>query len=306
MTILANAKINYTLEVYGKRPDGYHALRSLVVPISLADTIDVELTSDGAIVSDTGFPDDLCVKAAKALRATCVATASSPSSSGADGEDAAFGYLRSVATQGRLAISQRGVKITVRKRIPVGGGLGGGSADAAAVLLALNELWKLEKSPEELAEIGAQVGSDVPALVLAQHYRRPVLMEGRGEKVSLVDSTIRRSDDSKIHLVLANPGVAVSTAEIYRLCTPRTEPAREPVNDLQTPAIRRHPEIARTLDALKDAGATDVRMSGSGATCFGFVRTAEEAERIRRRLAPEGFRCWTAETLNQQGKEDGK
>ena len=195
------------------------------------------------------------------------------------------------------------MKITVRKRIPVGGGLGGGSADAAAILLALNELWDLKLSPEKLAEIGARVGSDVPALVLAQHYRRSVLMEGRGEKVSLVDSTIRRVDESMTHLVLANPGVVVSTAEIYRLSTPRTEPAREAVNDLQAPAIRRHPEIARTLDALEAAGATDVRMSGSGATCFGFVRDAQEAERVCRRLSSQGFRCWAAETLNQQGKE---
>ena len=280
MTILANAKINYTLEVYGKRPDGYHDLRSLVVPISLADTVDVELTSDGAVVSDTGFADDLCVKAAKALR-----------------------DRRIVESSNRR---MDGVSIRVTKRIPVGGGLGGGSADAAAILLALNELWNLKLSPEELAEIGAQVGSDVPALVLAQHHRRSVLMEGRGEKVSLADSTFRRFDDSPNHLVLANPGVAVSTAEIYRLCAPRTEPAREPVNDLQAPAIRRHPEIARTLDALKAAGATDVRMSGSGATCFGFVRDAQEAERVCRRLSADGFRSWAAETLNQQGKEDGR
>lgn len=275
MTILANAKINYTLEVYGKRPDGYHALRSLVVPISLADTIDVELTSDGAVVSDAVFSDDLCVKAARVL-------ASRPSS----------------------LIPHPSLRIRVTKRIPVGGGLGGGSADAAAILLALNELWDLKLSPEKLAEIGARVGSDVPALVLAQHYRRSVLMEGRGEKVSLVDSTIRRVDESMTHLVLANPGVVVSTAEIYRLSTPRTEPTRGPVNDLQAPAIRRHPEIARTLDALRAAGATDVRMSGSGATCFGFVQTAEEAERICRRLSADGFRSWAAETLNQQGKEE--
>ena len=191
-----------------------------------------------------------------------------------------------------------GVSIRVTKRIPVGGGLGGGSADAAATLLALNELWNLGLSPEELAEIGARIGSDVPALVLAQHYRRPVLMEGRGEKASLADSTIRRFDDSTIYLVLANPGVAVSTAEIYRLCTPRTAPAQEPVNDLQVPAVRRHPEIARTLSALETAGAKDVRMSGSGATCFGFVRDAQEAERVSRRLSAEGFRSWTTETLN--------
>ena len=274
MTVEAYAKVNLTLEVYGKRPDGYHALRSLVVPISLADTLSIEPTADGSLSSDTGFADDLCVRAAQVLQ--------SHSS----------------------CLSCPGARICVTKRIPVGGGLGGGSADAAATLRALNELWQLGKTPEELAEIGAAVGSDVPALVLAQHFRRPVLMEGRGEKVTLVRQAddpllraIKESDDSgnrTVPLVLANPGVRVSTAEVYRLCTPRTGPATEPVNDLQEPAARRHPEIARTLSALESAGATDVRMSGSGATCFGFAPDAASADRIAAKLAERGLKSWSA------------
>ncbi len=189
------------------------------------------------------------------------------------------------------------------KRIPVGGGLGGGSADAAATLRALNELWHLGKTPEELAQIAAAVGSDVPALVLAQHYRQTVLMEGRGEKVALANQAdvrlcpIEQSNNLNnrtIPLVLANPGISVSTPEIFRLCTPRTEPAQGPVNDLQEPAIRRHPEIARTLDALRAAGATDVRMSGSGATCFGFAPDEASAGRIAATLARAGLRSWVS------------
>ena len=150
MTVEANAKVNFTLEVFGKRADGYHALRSVVMPISLSDTLDIDVTDDGSITSDTGYDDDLCVKAAR--------------------------VLRSQISDFR---SQIGARIHVMKRIPAGGGLGGGSADAAAVLRALNELWKVGLSREELAEIGAQVGSDVPALVMDG----PVVMEGRGEKV---------------------------------------------------------------------------------------------------------------------------
>ena len=150
MTVEANAKVNFTLEVFGKRADGYHALRSVVMPISLSDTLDIEVTEDGSITSDTGYDDDLCVKAARVLRSQ-------------------ISDLR----------SQIGAAIHVTKRIPAGGGLGGGSADAAAVLRTLNELWKVGLSREELAEIGAQVGSDVPALVMGG----PVVMEGRGEKV---------------------------------------------------------------------------------------------------------------------------
>ena len=263
MTVEACAKVNLSLEVYGKRPDGYHALRSLVVPISLADTLTVETTADGSLTSDTGFADDLCVRAAHVLQScsSCPSHSSCP-----------------------------GARIRVTKRIPVGGGLGGGSADAAATLRALNELWRLGKTPEELAQIGAAVGSDVPALVLAQHYRLPVLMEGRGEKVSLAE----QGCECACPIVLANPGVSVSTAEIYRLCTPRTVPATAPVNDLQEPAIRRHPEIARTLDALRSAGATDVRMSGSGATCFGFAPDEASTERIAATLARAGLRSWVS------------
>ena len=144
MTTEAYAKVNLTLEVFGVRGDGYHALRSLVVPISLSDTL--EIAPSAALSSDTGYDDDLVLKAARAL---------DPS---------------------------RGAEIRVTKRIPAGGGLGGGSADAAATLVALNDFWNLGCSREELCEIGAQVGSDVPALVLGG----PVVMQGRGEVVERV------------------------------------------------------------------------------------------------------------------------
>ena len=134
----AYAKVNLTLEVFGVRGDGYHALRSIVAPISLSDPLEIE-PSDG-LSSDTGYSDDLILKAARAL---------DPS---------------------------RGARFRVTQRIPAGGGLGGGSADAASALVALNEMWGLGRTREELAEIGAQVGSDVPALVLGG----PVIMTGRG------------------------------------------------------------------------------------------------------------------------------
>ena len=258
MTIEAYAKVNLTLEVFGKRTDGYHALRSLVAPITLSDTLEIEPTDDGSLTCDTGFADDLCIRAASVL----------------------------MSSVSRLP-SHSGARIRVMKRIPVGGGLGGGSADAAATLRALNELWELGKSPDELAEIGSAVGSDVPALVLAQHHRAPVLMEGRGERVSRGTGDV---PDGR--LVLANPGIVVSTAEIYRLCVPRTVPATDAVNDLQEAAVRRHPEIGRTLSHLKAAGATNVMMSGSGATCFGFAPDAPSVQKIAEQVARSGNVCW--------------
>ena len=296
MTVEAYAKVNLTLEVYGKRSDGYHALRSVVQPITLADTLEIELTDDGTISSDTGYGEkDLIVKAGKRLADFAHAT----------------GMSRPLW----------GCRVHVVKRIPAGGGLGGGSADAAAVLLALNELWRLGLTPEQLAEIGASVGSDVPALVLAQHYRCPVLMEGRGEKVSLIkgDATFLSREKERAHLVLANPGVHSSTPEVFARCTPRVKGdatflsrenngdatflSREnkcpPLffNDLQPAAIALHPEIAAALSALREIGAEDVMMSGSGATVFGFAKDADAAEAMSAAMRTRGYSAWSCRML---------
>jgi len=274
VTVEANAKVNLSLEVYGRRDDGYHELRSVVLPIGLADVLSIEPSKNGAISSDTGYGEgDLVVRAARALREAC------PSVAGL------------------------GAKVHVEKRIPVGGGLGGGSADAAATLRALNEVWGLGLSPERLAQIGASVGSDVPALVLAQHYRAPVLMEGRGERVRLLDSAERASLPVGMQggwMVLANPVVSSSTAEVYARCTPREgrpsgrfNASAAPVNDLQAAACALHPEIATALAALMVAGASGVMMSGSGSTVFGFADDSAAASRIAAAMEAVGCRAWT-------------
>ena len=299
MTVEANAKVNFTLDVYGTRPDGYHALRSVVMPISLADTLEIETTADGSITSDTGYDDDLCVKAARVLRSQISNLKSQISDFGAQISD--FG------ARGSDFGAQVGVSIHVTKRIPAGGGLGGGSADAAAVLRALNELWELELPLPELAEIGAQVGSDVPALVLGG----AVLMEGRGERVQ--DLRLKTGD---LNLVLVNPGVHSSTREVYAACGAREKDASSPTdamvaalkagdfeqivaatsNDLQAPAVKLHPEIADALTSLRTAGATGVTMSGSGSCVFGFAPDSATAERISADLNFRGLQSWPVTT----------
>jgi len=254
--IEAYAKVNLTLEVLGVRPDGFHALRSVVLPIGLSDTL--TFTPADEFSTDTGYPDDLILKSARVL---------------------ASDNLQPYA-------------ISVEKRIPAGGGLGGGSADAAATLLALNELWHLGKTPEELAAVGAAVGSDVPALVLANHYRRPVLMEGRGEIVSLLPNFKPRTST----LVLVNPGVHSSTPAVYAAFdkmrdAPEVRAAR---NQLQPPAVALCPEIGAALEALGETGAKDVMMSGSGSTVFGFVASPEEGRRIVADLRGRGLLAWVA------------
>ena len=284
MKVEAFAKVNLTLEVFGKRADGYHALRSVVMPITLSDTLDVEVTDDGLITSDTGYDDDLCVKAARVLR-QC--------------QD-----VRRETKDVRL-----GAAIRVAKRIPAGGGLGGGSADAAAVLRALNEFWKIGFSREELAEVGAQVGSDVPALVMGG----PVVMEGRGEKVAPLSDL----QPSTFNLVLVNPGVQSSTKEVYAACEERPldgENATEKMiaalkaghlgkiaaalmNDLQSPAVRQHPEIADALVSLRTAGVIGAMMSGSGSSVFGLVADESEARRISSEMNARGYKAWPVQTL---------
>lgn len=279
MKLAAYAKVNLFLEVLGKRPDGYHALRSLVLPVSLADDVEVAPSEDGSISSDALFADDLCVKAARALAA-------------------ATGC-------------KRGARISVTKRIPVGGGLGGGSADAAATLRALNTLWELHLPTETLCDIAASVGSDVPALLLGG----PVLMEGRGEIVSRFGSV------PPLHIVLANPGVFSSTKLVYgalaeNLSSPSASDrkicynmrtalergnladiAAAAVNDLASPAMALYPEIADAAAALRSAGAVGVTVSGSGSTVFGLVPDQARGRETAAQLEAKGLKAWSVSSV---------
>lgn len=265
MTVEAFAKVNLSLEVLGIRPDGYHELRSVVLPISFSDTLALEPAPEGVVVSDSPYGDaDLAVRAAKALLAA-----------GARG----------------------GVAMRTAKRIPAGGGLGGGSADAAAALLALNGMWNAGMSTEELATIGACVGSDVPSLVMAHRHRRPVLMEGRGEIVRLLDDGEIAALDIGEFVVLANPGVHSSTAEVYARCRSGGASGRGCVNDLQAAACELHPEIAAALSALSAAGALGVRMTGSGSTVFGFADDAASASSIAAKMEESGCASFTARAI---------
>lgn len=267
ISIEARAKVNLTLEVFGTRPDGYHALRSVVMPITLSDTLTVR--ESDALTCDTGFADDLCLKAARALD------------------------------------SARGAEIRVAKRLPVGGGLGGGSADAAAALIALNRLWGLGRSRDELVRIAARVGSDVPSLTAGG----AVVMEGRGEGVT----TLEAAGMPALPLLIVHPNVFVSTAEIFARYVPpaATRPSATDamvralaagdlravaaglMNDLQATAEALHPEIAAACAALRETGAAGVSMSGSGSCVFGIFRTVEDSVRAGAAVA-DGHRDWGA------------
>ncbi len=267
----AYAKINLFLEVLGKRADGYHALRSLVVPVSLSDTLAIRKSD--TMRSSFGFADDLCLKAARVL-------------SGAVGREL-------------------GADISGIKRIPAGGGLGGGSSDAAAVLDALDSMYGLGLSRERLAEIAADVGSDVPALVLSRRCGA-VLMEGRGEIVTPVEGFPR------LHFVLVNPGVFSSTAKVFakcNFCVTNRPPilynilnalkkgdlegvAGSFANDLEAPAVALEPRIGEVLGEVRRAGAVGAAMSGSGSTVFGLARDEAHAKEIASALEGRDLKVW--------------
>jgi len=251
MTIPAYAKVNLTLAVGDVRPDGYHDLHSVVAPISLCDIVRLESAADIIDASGIDFGmENLAVKAARIMRQT---------------SGVSFG-----------------VSIGLEKRIPSGAGLGGGSADAAAVIRGLNTLWNLNWSIDRLVEVAAEVGSDVPALV----HGRVVLMEGRGERVR----PWPEGANDKRPLVLFKPDVHGSTPAVYHEF--RADDRGKGLNDLQPAACRLYPEIADALELLKAAGADEVRMTGSGATVFGRAADAGDGRRIMERLSSQGWSAY--------------
>lgn len=258
--LLAPAKVNFTLEVLGKRGDGYHEVRLLMAGVSLFD--------------------ELTFKPAKALSLTC----------DMDGLDLGPGNLvmKAARAMQRAAGEERGAHIHLKKRIPLGGGLAGGSTDAAATLKGLNTLWGLKLKPAVLHKLAAGIGSDVP-FCLESGW---AIATGRGEK--LKPQSLRR----KLWLVLANPGFEVSTKWAYQsIATVRRNTRnlsrnafeaiqakdikaleRAAVNDLEPVTAGRYTEINHLKSLMRETGAIFSRMSGSGPTVMGLFENEADAK----------------------------
>jgi 4-diphosphocytidyl-2-C-methyl-D-erythritol kinase len=269
-TLPAPGKLNLFLHVTGRRADGYHTLESLFVPIDRCDMVSLELRNDGRVVRTRGLDtvadaDDLAVRAA-------------------------------VALQGASAV-KLGVSISVGKRLPVGGGLGGGSSDAATVLLGLNRLWGICWSRRRLMEIALSLGADVPFFVFGE----PALATGIGEM-------LRPLTLAPTWFVVLTPGVEVPTAAIFSAAelTRNTQSAKMHVfsegygrNDLQAVAVARFPGIADCLDALaREAPASDARMTGSGASVFGAFSSENLAQYALSRM-PRGITGFVTRALTR-------
>jgi 4-diphosphocytidyl-2-C-methyl-D-erythritol kinase len=263
----APAKLNLFLHVVGRRADGYHDLQTLFQLIDLRDTVGVEPRAAGGIERFEGMPGvasekDLAVRAAQLLK--------------------------------DVTGCPLGAGIAVRKRIPVGGGLGGGSSDAATVLLVLNRLWDLELGVDELAALGLRLGADVPVFL----HGSSAWAEGRGELLEPVELPPRW------YLVI-HPGVAVSTAEIFQapeltrnspIITIRALFQAGSRNDCEPIVRRRYPQVDA---ALKWLGArAEARMSGTGACVFAGFDSAEDAERVAAQV-PDEWQRFVARGLNR-------
>lgn len=265
----APAKVNLFLHIVGRRADGYHLLQTVFRFLDFGDELRFSPREDGEIVLATPLPGvpleaDLTVRAARLLR-------------DATGIDA-------------------GVTISLTKRLPMGGGLGGGSSDAATTLLALNTLWGCGLSSAELQHLGLSLGADVPIFV----HGRSCFAEGVGERFT--DLVLPPA-----WYLVTVPGVGVPTAEIFRAPDLRRDtPAIAPAdwrpgmggNDLEPVACRLYPEVARHLEWLRARGPARMSaMSGSGACCFAEFATEIEARAALAEL-PQGMKGFVARGLD--------
>jgi len=275
----APAKLNLLLHVTGRRADGYHELQSLMVPVTLADTLDFELRDDGRLTRSGdvigALEQDLCLRAAALLK-----------------EASATGL---------------GVDIAVEKQIPAGSGMGGGSSDAATTLLALNRLWKLGWTRDQLAPLALRLGADVPFFLGSG----AAFVEGIGERLTPVAWPVS-------WFAVIHPQVSVSTAEIFSApeLTRSTKamtiaafsalrdnalrdgslapPTLFGNNDLEPVARRRYPAIEAAIAHLARFGLA--RMTGSGSAVFAAVPSESAAQDAVSGL-PQGWRGWAVRSL---------
>jgi 4-diphosphocytidyl-2-C-methyl-D-erythritol kinase len=291
VVVQAPAKVNLFLEVLGKRPDGYHEIVTCMAAIDLFDTLEfaaasargskeesateICLTCEGAAL-DTG-PNNLVCRAAGLLR--------------------------------KHAGVQRGARIRLQKRIPIGAGLAGGSSDAAATLCGLNELWKLDLPRDELTRLAAQLGSDIPFFLTGN----AAWCTGRGEVVAPFKLK------EPLHLLLANPGVELSTAAVYKNVQVPGEPqapeamkaalqsgnpaavGRALFNRLQEPAELLCREVADLRELCEQLRPQGHLMSGSGSSYFALGRDRADVERMAEvvRAQRPQTKVFTVKTLQE-------
>ena len=279
LSVLAKAKLNLFLHLTGKRPDGYHELLTQVIftefgdvlHFAASDLLTLHVTGEFAGDCDTGA-DNLVLRAARLLL--------------------------------EAAGMQLGAQITLEKNIPVGAGLGGGSADAAATLKALNEFWHLDVPGETLLALAVELGADVPMCL----YSEPLFASGIGEELAMLDTDMPLMP---IWLVLVYPRAPLLTASVFGALTTAEiergqfalshgygEPLIHTRNDLEAAAIRVAPVVGEVLAAMRQVGPEPllVRMTGSGACCFALFSREDEAQNYADAMAKAHPDWWVMPT----------
>ncbi|MEJ5350073.1 MAG: 4-(cytidine 5'-diphospho)-2-C-methyl-D-erythritol kinase [Melioribacteraceae bacterium] len=269
--IKAPAKINIGLRVLEKRDDGYHNIYTLFYPIKdLYDTITFELSDNFEFNSNLSVAknddDNLIIKSKRLLE--------------------------------KIFNKNFNVKINLIKRIPIGGGLGGGSSDAAATLISLNELFKLGLSYEQLISLALELGSDVPFFIKAL----PAIGKSRGEILEHIEIK------NEFPVLIVNPNISISTKEVYQSIKPKYDyydykeiihdnilnyslMKENIINDFEEAVFQKYPEIKNIKDTLYKEGAIYASMSGTGSTVFGFFDNYERIQKVRDCFPPDYF-CW--------------
>jgi 4-diphosphocytidyl-2-C-methyl-D-erythritol kinase len=277
----APAKLNLFLHVTGRRPDGYHLLQTVFQLVDFSDLLHFEVRADDQIRRRTEIPgvpeqSDLIVRAAGLLQTA----------------------IREKAGAAGVTAAALGANISIEKKLPMGGGLGGGSSDAATTLLALNHLWQGGLSREELMALGLQLGADVPFFL----FGRNAFAEGIGE-------TLQKLDTPDLWFVIIQPGVTIPTALIFSSSelTRNTKPVKMTdfsigtkklfgKNDLEPVAAKQFPEVADAIKWLSKYG--EARMTGSGACVFCGFTQEDQADEVLK-LVPSHWKAWKAKAMQE-------
>ena len=282
------AKVNLFLEVLSRRTDGFHELETLMAPIGLYDRVSLAANATGSVTLACRW-----ARGVESIRTRCCGNGGWEAIPGTEDNLA----LRSVMLLRQRAGIQAGADMTLIKRIPASAGLGGASSDAAAVLVAANIAWRLNWSRQQLAEVAAELGSDVPFFL----YGGPCLGRGRGERLEPVVGL------KPLHWVIVRPPAGLATAAVYRACSPADRPRRAEAmvaaacngdtahvgrllfNRLQDAAGRLSPWIGRLQQAFGRLDCLGHQMSGSGTSYLGLCRHARHARRTAARLRAAGM-----------------
>lgn len=294
LEVAARAKINWTLDIVGTRPDGYHLMDMLMASVDLQDTLLLEEAEGLALWVTEELPSGEALETA--------ASAQVP----VDGKNL---VLKAAKALQRATGSEKGAAMRLHKRIPVGAGMGGGSADAAAALVGLCSLWNLALPKEKLMEIGLSLGADVPFALTSGLAR----VRGIGEGITVLPAP------APIWLVVTQPCGGLSTPEIFRgfdrltekeITRPQTEAAQKALlagdlpalgramgNVMERVSIAKRPEIRQAALKLEALGAIRAMMTGSGSAVYGVFENEDTARQAAKRLG--GLRTYVTHTTGE-------